>query len=95
MAVLEAEFLPFVVELPPRGEIGFLEPYDSSNDDTVRMHYAAQYALAPRVVVGRIGPEFLIVARGMANPDGDPRLMGYHLAASFPSGHRLFRRLVP
>jgi hypothetical protein len=93
MATLEAEFLPFVVELPATGEIGYLEPYSGSTEETVRMHYAAQYALTPRVVSARTGPEFLIVARGMARPDGDPRLDGYDLAASFPSGHRLFRRV--
>lgn len=93
MATLEAGFLPFVVELPATGEVGYLEPYSGSTEETVRMHYAAQYALTPRVVSARTGPEFLIVARGMARPDGDPRLEGYHLAASFPAGHRLFRRL--
>jgi hypothetical protein len=56
------------------------------------MHYAAQFALTPRVVVARTGPEFLIVARDTARPNGDPRLDGYHLAASLPNGHRLFRR---
>ena len=95
METLEAEFLPFVVELPPTGEVGYLEAYSGNNDETTRVHYAAQYALTPRVVSARIGPEFLIVARGTARPEGEPRLAGYHLVASFPGGHRLFRRLVP
>jgi hypothetical protein len=95
MAALEAEFLPMIVELPPAGEVGYLEPYGNQSEDDVRMHYAAQYALVPRIIAGRVGPEFLIVARGMARPDGDPRLAGYHVVASFPGGHRLFRRLVP
>ena len=98
MGELEAEFLPFALELPPTGEVGYLEPYNGETGeegDAVRMHYAAQYALVPRVVVGRIGPEFLIVARGTARPEGDPRLDGYFRVASFPGGHRLFRRLIP
>ena len=98
MGELEAEFRPFALELPPTGEVGYLEPYNGETGqegDAVRMHYAAQYALVPRVVLGRIGPEFLIVARGTARPEGDPRLDGYFPVASFPSGHRLFRRLIP
>ena len=95
MSRLQAEFQVFAWELPATGEVGYLEPHGASNEDAVRMHYAAQYALAPRVVVGRVGPEFLIVARGMALPEGDERLAGYYPVATFPSGHRLFRRLVP
>ena len=95
MGDLEAEFRPFAFELPATGEIGYLEPYDGQTDLAIRMHYAAQYALVPRVVIGRVGPEFLIVARGMAQPEGDPRLDGYYQIARFPTGHRLFRRLLP
>ena len=97
MGELEAEFRPFALELPPTGEIGYLEPYGGApvtEEDALRMHYAAQYALVPRVIAGHIGPEFLIVARGMARPEGDPRLDGYFRVASFPGGHRLFRRLI-
>ena len=93
---LEAEFLALVFDLPPSGLIGYLERYsDAGTDDAVRMYFAAQYALVPRVVVGRVGPEFLIAARGTERPGGDPRLDGYHLVAAFPSGHRVYRRLVP
>ena len=96
IAGLEAEFRALVFDLPARGTIGYLEAYvEGGTDAAVRMHYAAQYALAPRVIVGRVGPEFLIVARGTERPGGDPRLDGYHLVASFPSGHRVYRRLVP
>ena len=98
MGGLEAEFRPFAVELPPTGEVGYLEAYDGATgneEDAVRMHYAAQYALVPRVVVGHVGPEFLIVVSGMAQPEGDLRLDGYSRVATFPSGHRLFRKLIP
>ena len=96
IAGLEAEFRALVFDLPARGVIGYLEGYDAAGTDAaVRMHYAAQYALAPRVVVGRVGPEFLIVARGTPRPGGDPRLDGYYLVATFPNGHRVYRRLVP
>ena len=96
IARLDAEFRALVFDLPARGTIGYLEGYeDAGTDAAVRMHYAAQYALAPRVVVGSVGPEFLIVARGTARPGGDPRLAGYYLVATFPNEHRVFRRLVP
>ncbi|MDA1183471.1 MAG: hypothetical protein O2930_02355 [Acidobacteria bacterium] len=97
IADLEAEFLALVFDLPPSGLVGYLEAYgdDAGTDAAVRMYFAAQYALAPRVVVGRVGPEFLIVARGTERSGGDPRLEGYHLIRIFPSGHRVYRRLVP
>jgi hypothetical protein len=96
IAGLEAEFRALVFELPPSGVIGYLERNsDAGTDDAVRMYFAAQYALVPRVVVGRVGPEFLIAARGTEGPGGDTRLDGYHLVGAFPSGHRVFRRLVP
>jgi hypothetical protein len=91
MVELQAEFMPFARVLPPRGEVGYLEQRDA-NDEAVRMYYAAQYALAPRLVVSRIGPEFLIVARGTPQPGGDARLEGYYHVLTFPGGHRLFRR---
>lgn len=95
MGTLEAEFLPFVWELPASGEVGYLEPYQPTTPDDERMYYAAQYALVPRIVLGRVGSEFLIVARGKERPGGDPRLDGYYPVAKFASGHRLYRRLVP
>jgi hypothetical protein len=96
MTALEAEFVALVFDLPSSGVIGYLERYEGAgSDDAVRMHYAAQYALVPRVVVKRVGPEFLIVARGMARPGGDPRLDGYFPVATFPGDHRVYRRLVP
>ena len=96
MAGLEAEFLALAFDLPPSGVIGYLERHsDAGSDDAVRMYFAAQYALVPRVIVGRVGPEFLIAARGSERTDGDPRLDGYHLVAGSPSGHRVYRRFVP
>lgn len=96
MVELEAEFLALIFDLPASGVVGYLEQHNNAaTDDAVRMYFAAQYALVPRVVVGRVGPEFLIAARGTDRPGGDPRLEGYHLVTSFPSGHRVYRRLVP
>ena len=95
IAELESEFLALVFDLPTSGVIGYLEAYgDAGTDAAVRTYFAAQYALVPRVIVGRAGPEFVIVARGTERPGGDSRLDGYHLVASFPSGHRVYRRLV-
>ena len=93
MAELEASFAPFAFELPPFGEIGYLEAA-VGGDEAERTYYAAQYALVPRVIVARTGPEFLIVAGG-SERERDPRLEGYFLARPLPNGHRLFRRLVP
>lgn len=96
MGQLESEFLPLGPYLPPRGEVGYLEPFeDAGGDDAVRTHYAAQYALVPRVVMARVGQEFVIVARDSARPGGDSRLDGYFLVTRAPSGHSLYRRLAP
>ena len=46
MAQLEAEFSKLARDLPPAGEVGYLERYeDAGAEDAVRTHYAAQYAL--------------------------------------------------
>ncbi len=96
IADLDSEFLALGYELPATGLVGYLEAYsDAGTDTAIRMYYAAQYALVPRVIVSRVGPEFVIVARGTERPGGDPRLDGYHQVASFPSGHRVYRRIVP
>jgi hypothetical protein len=93
MADLDAQFRALAPLLPSAGEVGFLEPFEApGSPEAVRLHYAAQYALAPRVVVERLGLEFLIVARGAARED-DRRLEGYTRLATTPAGHRLFRRL--
>lgn len=90
----DAEFSVFGPQLPARGVVGYLEAYDGEGvPEAVRVYYAAQYALVPRVVVGRVGPEFLVVARGTARGDDDPRLSAYTRIAVFPTGHRLYRRV--
>jgi len=96
MAQFEAEFSKLARDLPPAGEVGYLERYeDAGAEDAVRAHYAAQYALVPRVVVSRVGHEFMIVAHGMPRPGHDPRLDGYFLVSVTPEDHRVYRRLVP
>ena len=96
MGRLESEFLPLAPYLPPRGEVGYLERFENAgSDEAVRTHYAAQYALVPRVVMPRVGQEFVIVARDTARPGGDSRLDGYFLVTSAPSGHSVYRRLTP
>jgi hypothetical protein len=88
----QALFLPLVPELPPHGEIGYLEPYHAGTEADVRLHYAAQYALTPRVVVAHTGPDWLIVPPGAEDPAGDARLAGYRRVRTFANGIRLFRR---
>jgi hypothetical protein len=96
IARLDEEFRALVFDLPTRGVIGYLEPYeDAGSNAAIRAYYAAQYALAPRVLVGRVGPEFLIVPHGTPRPGGDPRLDGYDLVATSPSQHRVYRRRAP
>ena len=96
MGRLEAEFLELAPRLPPTGNVGYLDRYENAGDEpVVQARYAAQYALAPRVVLGSTGPEFLIVAHDTERPGGDPRLNGYFLVATTAAGHRLFRRLGP
>ena len=96
MAQLEAGFNRLAKDLPPVGEVGYLERYvDAGAEDAMRMHYAAQYALVPRVILSRVGLEFMIVAQGTAQPESDPRLAGYFLVSRTPEDHRVYRRLVP
>ena len=96
MGQLEAEFLALASYLPARGEVGYLEAFeDAGGDRAVRSHYAAQYALVPRVVVAGVGREFVIVARDTTRPGGDPRLDGYFLVTRDASGHSVYRRLAP
>ena len=93
---LQAEFVQLAAHLPPSGDVGYLERYeDPGAEDAVRVHYAAQYALVPRVVVSRVGLEFMIVAQGTPQPGHDPRLDGYFLVSATPEDHRVYRRLVP
>ena len=96
MAQQESEYRQFAGVLPEFGIVSYLEP-DEDDDvgDAVRAYYAAQYALAPRVVQDRVGAEFLIVPRGTVRPEEDERLKGYSQVLVLPSGHRLFRRLTP
>jgi len=94
MAELDASYRRFAADLPPLAIVGFLERYNGATNDSVRMHYAAQYALVPRLVVSRTGPEFVIVSPEMQQPGGDPRLEGYYRVAGVPGGHQLFRRLA-
>ena len=93
MPELDAQFRAFAAQLPARGTVGFLEPLQNAGTpEAVQVYYAAQFALVPRVVVARVGPPFLIVPRGAARGDDDPRLAGYFRIASSRGGHRLFRR---
>jgi hypothetical protein len=93
IVTLQREFLAFVPDLPPSGRISYLEPAtDPDSPANVRTFYAAQYALAPRVIERGLDHEFLIVAERAERAGGDPRLMGFVLAASAPGGHRLYRR---
>jgi hypothetical protein len=99
LAQLDAEFGALASELPQRGAIGYLAPPgDVITVDDQRLLYAAQYALAPRLMTTRMGPEsgpeFLIVARGTDRAD-DPRLAGYRLVSRTPGGHRVYRRSAP
>jgi len=96
MAGLQADFAMLAPELPETGTIGYLEHYANAGADVeVRRYYAAQYALAPLVVVARTGPEYLIVAPGTPDPAGDPRLDDYRLAELFPNDLRIYRRINP
>ena len=92
MGELDAAFRAFAIDLPSRGTIGYLQPFDGWSEAAVRTHYAAEYALAPRIVIENRNYQFLIVASGAERPGGDPRLDGYVLVTTLPEGHRLFRR---
>ena len=96
MGELEADFLPLASFLPSRGEVGYLQRFENAGAaDALRVYYAAQYALVPRVIVFDVGREFVIAARDSARPGGDARLDGYFLVTQAASGHRVYRRLAP
>lgn len=84
----EADLLTLSVELPPHGTVGYL--HDGAGETAF---HAAQYALAPRVLVARTGPDYLIVAPDAAVPESDPRLTGYEPVRADAAKHRLFRRV--
>ena len=90
---LEAQFRALAPALPPSGTIGFLEyGVDDARADHVMVYYAAQYALAPRLVEKRTDLEFLVVARDALRPGVDERLSDFELVTSSSEGHRLYRR---
>jgi hypothetical protein len=89
---IEAAFGALAADLPPRGVVGYLEPVRPRDDEAAGLLHAAQYALVPRVVSVGVGPEFLIVPRGAAPGEDDPRLAGYEPAGGAPGGHRVYRR---
>ena len=91
-ARLDAEYRAFAPYIPITADVGFLEYRDGSNEGT-RAYQAAQYALAPRVVLSRVGPEYLIAPNGAAQGETDERLRGFRPVHEFPSGHRLFVRV--
>jgi hypothetical protein len=92
---LEAQFRALALALPPSGAIGFLEyGVDDASSDRVMVYYAAQYALAPRMVEKRTDLEFLVVARDALRPGVDERLTDFELITSSTEGHRLYRRRV-
>jgi hypothetical protein len=96
VGALEAEFRALARVLPPTGAVGFLKYYeDDGRADHIRVYYVAQYALAPRLVVKRTDPAFLIVAPGASRPGGDERLQGFHLIVSSNEGYHLYQRRAP
>lgn len=93
---LDREFRSLSHALPPAGPVGFLR-YDRDDDhpDRVLTYYAAQYALAPRVVEKRTDLEFLIVAPGAARPEGDERLRGFVPVTTSREGYAVYQRRQP
>ncbi len=93
VTAIEAQFRALAPALPPSGTIGFLEyGVDDTSADHLMVYYAAQYALAPRLVEKRTDLEFLVVARDALRPGVDERLSGFELVTSSTEGHRLYRR---
>jgi hypothetical protein len=90
---------PLVPSLPPTGVVGYLPEQHQTNESFLRL-CIAQNVLAPRVVVQSTEPDYVIAGPESLTPDddrrgapsSDPRLRGFVLYASFPSGMRVFRR---
>jgi hypothetical protein len=91
---LDREFRQLLPHLPRTGVVGYLAPSEGSDvADEQRLFYAAQFSLAPLVIVRRQEPEFVIVPRGHAVQD-DPRLAGLFVSSTTSAGHRVYRRLT-
>ena len=93
VGALEAEFRSLAHVMPPAGVVGFLKYYEEDGRaDHLLVYYVAQYALAPRLVVKRTDPEFLIVAPGALSPGRDNRLRNFLPIASSINGYRVYQR---
>ena len=91
-----AVYRGLAIDLPASGEIGFL-PTGANDTFNAGNYFAAQYALAPRVLRNPYaGVRFVIT--GVDAPaaiDQDPRLNGFTLAAVRDRGVRIYRRSDP
>jgi hypothetical protein len=92
---LEAEFQALAPALPPSGAVGFLRFHvDDDRADRLRVFYAAQYALAPRLIQKRTDLELLIVVPDALRPGVDDRLADFTVVASSKTGYRVYQRRV-
>jgi hypothetical protein len=80
-------------ELPPAARIGFVSLIADRNAAGATA-YAAQYALAPRLLDAELGNATLAITTPDAPQavDDDPRLRGFAPVGPSPGGVRIYRR---
>lgn len=88
-----AAYEPLTARLPADSRIGFLY-LAADTVDASAAHFAAQFALAPRILDPTLSDVAFVVTPPFASAsvDRDPRLAGFDLAFTGDHGVRVYRR---
>ncbi len=96
IAAQEARFRDALAALPPAGIVGYVSDVPSSGPQGQAMLGAAQYALAPRIVVPfKSGHKTDWVVGSFARPEEAPRVAaerGLNIVSDYGNGVVLFRK---
>ncbi len=96
MAAQEARFSGALAALPAGGVVGYVSDVPSSDPQAQAMFGAAQYALAPRIVVPlKSGGKADWVVGSFARPEEAPRVAaerGLGIVSDYGNGVVLFRK---
>jgi hypothetical protein len=92
----QARFAPLTARVPASAELGYFTDLEDSNPNYAVVFLAAQYAVAPRVLVlldGKVRPEWVVgnFSRG-ADFEAAGEARGYALIADLGNGVVLFCR---
>lgn len=79
--------------IPAQGTLCLLQTASARRDEVARIHYALQYALAPRLIVLSTDCEFVILYGPTSSASSIATDPSFHLVQVFADDLRLFRRL--